>query len=95
MDLDAAITTVLVVILIITPIITAVLLFFTLRQRKKLDELMIKMDETARRIEELNRENRTAVSEELARQRRMLAESLSDLNDNLTRGVVNMSKNRQ
>ncbi|MBQ3760682.1 MAG: hypothetical protein II875_01575 [Clostridia bacterium] len=95
MDLDAAITTVLVVILIITPIITAVLLFFTLRQRRKLDELMIKMDETARRIEELNRENRSAISEELARQRRMLTESLSDLNDNLTRGVVNMSKNRQ
>ena len=96
MDLDSLITTVLVIVILITPVVTAFMFFSNRKLKKNMAELSLKLDEMSAHQDAMNRENAAKISDELAKQRRMLTESLAAVNENVTRGVVNMSKqNRQ
>ena len=95
MDLDSAITLVLVALMIIAPALTAIMLIVTLKLKRRVQELSDQLNEVESHMDEALNKNESAVKDELAKQRRMLSESLSDINDSVTRGVVSMSRGKK
>ncbi len=92
MDLEDIITHALVAVLMITPIISVILLTVTLKQKKHIDELKTKLDAISEDVYKTGEKTLGEVKEEMLKQRHMLMETMSSINDNVTRGVINMGK---
>ena len=87
MDLDSIITLVLVALMIIGPVLSAVVIILNVKMSKRIKALTVKLDEMESHTDEKLKGNENLIKDELSRQRRMLTESLTSINDNVTRGV--------
>lgn len=92
MDIDVIATHIMVGVMVLSPILSIVLIALNLKQKKRIDELNVKMDELSRFTGESHQQSAAQIKDELARQRALLTQSLSSINDNVTRGVISMSK---
>ena len=95
MDLDAAITIVLVALMVISPLLMVVLIVMNGKLKRRLNEMKTALDEMESRVDKRLGDNENALKDELAKQRRMLSESLASINDNVTRGVIDMTKGKK
>ena len=92
MDLDVIVTHIMVAVMVLSPILSIVLIILNVKQKKRIDELGVKVDELSRFIAENEKQNLNQLKDELSKQRTLLTQSLSSINDNVTRGVISMSK---
>ncbi|MBQ6646213.1 MAG: hypothetical protein IJM56_05990 [Clostridia bacterium] len=92
MDLDVIVTHIMVAVMVLSPILSVVLIVLNAKQKKRIDGLSVKVDELSRFINENNKQNLNQIRDELGKQRTLLTQSLSSINDNVTRGVISMSK---
>ena len=90
--MEPAVSTILLAAAIVTVALTAALAVFVYKLKKRVDELGAKIEDFETRSEEVSRRQITEIREELGRQRTLMTQSLSSINDNVTRGVINMSK---
>ena len=92
MDLDVIVTHIMVAVMVLPPILSVVLIVLNAKQKKRIDELGVKIDELSQFINENSKQNVNQIKDELGKQRTLLTQSLSSINDNVTRGVISMSK---
>lgn len=92
MDIDALATYIMVAVMVLSPILSAVLIVLTVKQKKRIEVLSIKLDEMESHMDKALNQTAAQTKDELAKQRTLLTQSLSSINDNLTRGVISMSK---
>ncbi len=92
MDIDAVVTHIMVAVMVLSPILSAVLIALNIKQKKQLEALCRKMDELEAHLDETQKQNTKEMRDELSKQRTLLTQSLSSINDNVTRGVISMSK---
>lgn len=92
MDLDVIAAHIMVAVMVLSPILSVALIVLNVKQKKRIDELGVKLDELSRFINENSKQNLNQLKDELGKQRTLLTQSLSSINDNVTRGVISMSK---
>ena len=92
MDIDVIATHIMVAVMILSPILSIVLIVLNVKQKKRIDGLNVKIDELSKFVGESNKQNANQIKDELGKQRALLTQSLSSINDNITRGVISMSK---
>lgn len=83
------ITLVLSSLLLVSVICLAVL---TAKQARKISELGLQLKKTEQKLEKAGEESVALMKEELSKQRILLTQSLSDINNNVTRSVINRNR---
>ena len=92
MSIDAIVTHIMVAVMVLSPILSIILIILNVKQKKRIEDLSAKVDEFEQHFDETAKKNSSHIGDELARQRTLLTQSLSSINENVTRGVINMSK---
>ena len=92
MDIDTVVTYIMVAVMVLSPILSVILIVLNAQQKKRIDALSLKIDEMEAHLDETLKQTAAQTREELAKQRTLLTQSLSSINDSVTRGVISMSK---
>lgn len=92
MDIDTVVTYIMVAVMVLSPILSVILIVLNAQQKKRIDALSLKIDEMEAHLDETLKQTTAQTREELAKQRTLLTQSLSSINDSVTRGVISMSK---
>ena len=92
MDIDTVVTYIMVAVMVLSPILSVILIVLNAQQKKRINALSLKIDEMEAHLDETLKQTAAQTREELAKQRTLLTQSLSSINDSVTRGVISMSK---